>query len=265
MRPLLLSPGILLLLGTAFIATKPSRAEGLLERPLPKLVDCPTAGGPATGWYDFELRAFPEGGLLVGFQVGLLPRFALGVSYGGTKVISAARPSWNPQPGVLAAFRLINEGLVFPALAVGFNSQGYGRWNDSLSRYQFKAKGLYGVFGKNFALGSLGEFSLHAGANRNPVEEPRKTDLFGALDYRPAPSFAVIVEYSAALDDRSHPRAIGLERGYLNTAVRWNIGRRLALDLILRDILVNQKHSIRGGADAGREIRVTYIEELFPQ
>ncbi len=237
-------------------------AQSLFDRPLQKLIDCRTAGGPASGQYEFEMRTFPEGGLLAGFEVGVLKRLSFGLSFGGTRVISAENPVWNPEPGMFAAIRIINEGMFFPALGVGFDSQGGGRYDRSLLRYQYKAKGLYVVISKNFEA-ILGEISFHLGANKNTMEpSPRKVDVFAAGDYRPFDFIAIIAEYSPALDDRNDPQALGLNRGYLNGAVRWNIGERIAVDFIMRDLLINQLSDVRKGAGAGREVRITYTERL---
>jgi len=247
----------------AALLTTSAFAQDLADRPLQKLIDCPTAGGPATGSYDFELRAYPGGGLLAGISVGLFQRFMVGLSYGGSGVIGYSAPDWNPQPGVAAAFRIINESRLLPALAVGFTNQGYGAWLDSLDRYQFKAKGFYGVMGKYFAWGPIGETGIHFGANRNPVEKGnKKVDLFVAVDYWATRQLAVIAEYSAALDDWKGDGSFGMGRGYLNAGLRWSFGERLAIDVNLRDLLNNQEELLRGGSQIGREIRISYVESL---
>ncbi|MBM3325932.1 MAG: hypothetical protein FJY65_02965 [Calditrichaeota bacterium] len=255
------------IIGSAFallFLTNICFAQDIRVKPLQKLIDCPTPGGPLAGNYDFSLHIQSNGGLLCGFEVGLIERMTLGISYGGTKIVGFQTPAWNPQPGIRAAFRIFNESRLFPALAVGFASQGFGVWSDSLERYQYKAKGLYVALGKNFDIGSLGEISWILGANRNPIEDgPRKTDAFIAFDYRPISIFALLGEFSGALDDRSDPRALGLKRGYLNIGLRWAMAERLAVDVIFRDILINQREFQRGGTNVGREIRISYVEELF--
>ena len=62
-------------------------AQGLGQRPLQKLIDYPSAGGPEHRTFDFELRAFPEGGVLAGFSIGLFDRLGVGFYYGGIGVI----------------------------------------------------------------------------------------------------------------------------------------------------------------------------------
>ncbi len=232
-------------------------AQDLSDRPLQKLIDCPSAGGPEPGSYDFELRAYPNGGVLTGFTVGLFKRFGIGIYYGGTEIIGFNTPDWNQQPGVVAMFRLIDESIALPALSLGFTNQGYGAWMDSLDRYQYKAKGFYAALGKNFAIGPVGEFGGHFGVNMNPIEENNEAlDFFVAIDYRMTNQIGLIMEYSLALDDRKCISLCG-DRGYLNFCIRWTFAERLSIDLNLRDVLLNQDNP-----NLGREIRISYVENI---
>ena len=73
---------------------------------------------------------------------------------------------------------------------------------------------------------------------------------------------SLIAGYSAALDDKKGIKALGSGKGYLNAGIRWTIGERFAVDLNLRDLLINQNLDVRGGGGFGREIRVSYVEEF---
>jgi len=257
---------IILILCVIFCISSPLGAQDFAERPLQKLIDCPSAGGPEKGSYDFELRAYPNGGVLTGFTIGLFSRFVVGISYGGAGIIGFANPDWNPQPGVAASYRVIDETIALPAISFGFNNQGYGAWIDEedIERYQFKAKGFYCVAGKNFSISSLGEFGAHFGVNTNPMVDDNEValDFFTAADYHMTQQLALIVEYSAGLNDRKKDSP-GEGKGYLNLGVRWTFAERLAIDLHLRDMLINQEtSSIRTGKNFGREIRISYVEHL---
>ncbi len=247
---------VLLLINTA-------SAQDLAVKPLNQLIDCPTAGGPEARNYNFTLRAFPEEGILLGFRMGLFPRFALGISYGGSQVLGYSKPKWNPAPGVSISYRLIDESTVMPAIAIGFINQGYGKWNKELDRYLYKAKGFYAVTGKYFILKGLGEFGLHGGLNQNALTgDDNRLDFWLASDYHINEQIAFIAEYSAAINDQGLTESLGDGHGYFNAGVRWSFGERLAIDLILRDILVNLNDETRTGQQIGREIRIIYIETL---
>lgn len=238
-------------------------AQDLAARPLQKLIDCPSAGGPEAKSYDFELRAFPDGGVLTGFSVGLFKRFTIGLFFGGTKIIGYGKPDWNPQPGLTVQYRFVNESITLPAIALGFTNQGYGAWDDEKDRFTFKAKGFYAVTGKNFTISSLGEIGAHFGVNQNPVDgDDNRLDAWIAADYRITEQINIIIEYSAALNDFNRVESFGKGHGYLNSGFRWTIGERFAIDLHLRDIFNNQKDEIRNGSQVGREIRISYVESL---
>ncbi len=238
-------------------------AQDLAYRPLQKLIDCPNAGGPEHLSYDFGLRAYPNGGLLFGFDVGLFEKFTLGISYGGTKVIGYGQPDWNPQPGVLAQFRFLDETVTTPALSVGFWNQGFGAYIDSTEQYLYKSKGFYATGGKNFTLGQMGEFGAHLGVNQNPVEgDDHRLDFWAACDYRPSYQIGFVLEYTAGINDQGREESHGKNRGFLHAGVRWSFAKQMAVDVIFRDIFSNQKEELRKGSDIGREIRVSYVEHF---
>ncbi|MFN3821172.1 MAG: hypothetical protein ACK4OO_02460 [bacterium] len=232
-------------------------------RPLSRLVDCPSAGGPLPGWTEMELRFFPDGGVLGSFSLGIFSRLWVGISYGGDGIIGYSVPQWNPQPGVSAAFRLVNESLLLPAVALGFSNQGYGSWVKDEKRYFYRAKGVYILAAKNFAFPLVGEWGWHLGVNRNQQEGDGEEGYFAGLSFRPIPLVEVIGEFSSPWKKSSSPRSLSLNRGTLNAALRWTVGSRMAVDLIVHDLLLDLKADARGGKSVGRELRILYREPLL--
>ena len=234
---------------------------------LQKLVDAPTAGCLKKGQYSFELQVFPQGGVLTGFAVGLFDRFTMGVSYGGIGIIGSDQVDWNEQPGVLLKYRLFEESFVMPAVALGFNNQGYGAWMESDNsvrqiegnRYTFKAKGMFAVAGKNFAIQSLGTMGFHGGITYNAIEDDddRNLDGFVGVDKSLNEELSLLVEYDLATNDDG-VFSVGRDRGYLNGALHWVIANKLMVDILLKDILNNRI----GATSPSREIRITYTETL---
>ena len=105
-------------------APPPAPAAPTTDVELQKLVDAPTAGCLKKGQYNFELQVYPQGGVLAGFAVGLFDRFTMGVSYGGIGIIGSDQVEWNEQPGVLLKYRLFEESILMPAVALGFSESG---------------------------------------------------------------------------------------------------------------------------------------------
>ncbi len=233
-------------------------AQELKQVESPFLINQPTAGSLEKGEYGFDLRLFPDGGMLAALSAGLFERFMLGVSYGGLNFIGRGDPVWNELPGVLVKYRLIEE-TDFPALALGFDSQGLGAWSDSLDRYDTKALGLFAVLSKNFSLGWLGGLGIHGGVNYNTFEdkEDRSLNGFAGMDKSINDQFFLLMEYNLALDDNSS-FSFGRNRGYLNAGVRWIFARQLGIEVNFKDILENRKDA----ASIGRELRITYVETL---
>lgn len=235
---------------------------------LQKLVDAPTAGCLKKGQYSFELQVYPQGGVLAGFAVGLFDRFTMGASYGGIGIIGSDQVNWNEQPGVLLKYRLFEESILMPAVALGFSNQGYGAWLEAetrggeqfeTSRYMFKAKGMFAVAGKNFAIKSLGTIGFHGGITYNAIEDndDKNLDGFVGVDKSLNEELSVLLEYDFAFNDNGN-LSVGRDRGYLNGAVHWTIANKLAIDVLLKDLLNNR----RNATSPSREIRITYTETL---
>jgi hypothetical protein len=185
----------------------------------------------------------------MGFNVGLFNRFNMGISYGGTGIIgNSADIGWNDEPGVEVKYRLFDESYFFPAVALGYSSQGYGGFetNDSteVKRYLIKSRGLYAVFSKNFQYRPGKDLGLHIGMNYNTNErdDDQGTNCFIGSDFALNEELTLIGEYDLALNDNSD-KAFGEGQGYFNFAVRWTFASHMMLQLDLKDILGNYRAS----------------------
>ncbi|MFQ5636809.1 MAG: hypothetical protein ACE5IR_02300 [bacterium] len=228
-----------------------SAQQGIQQR---LLVDLPTAGTLERGSFDITLRMFGNGGLLGGVAVGITPRFMFGLSFGGENIIGSGDVNWNQQPGFQAMIRLIDETFVAPAITLGFNSQGYGPYNDALDRYEIKSRGLYAVASKNYAI--FHNLGIHGGINYSLENDDDDKDLnvfFGA-DLSFNPEFRFIFEYDVARNDNENEPQFGSGNGYMNLGFQWSFSDRLFLQFHLKNLLEN------GAADVTREIKIGYFE-----
>ena len=224
-----------------------------------KLIDCPTAGLLPRGSFDFDIRVYPNGGVIFGLDIGLMRRFMVGMSFGGENVIGDGEPDWNPRIEFAAKYRLINESWAFPAVLIGFDSQGSGAFNDSLDRYVYKSKGFYGVISKGYAMGDL-PFGLHAGANYSLENDDEDKDIavfFGA-DMRFGENLGVVGEYDLGTNDDKAKELFGKGYGYLNLGVQWIFSDQLFLQFNLKNLLLNRKDA----STWGRELRIVYLESF---
>jgi len=233
----------------------------LAAQPVPprNLVYCPTAGLLPRGSYDVDLRVFPGGGLLGGVSVGLTNRWLLGVSYGGEKIISEEKVDWFPQAGVSIKYRLIEENIILPALALGFDTQGYGAWveDHDIERFAIKSKGFYWVASKSYRFMGT-PLGLHLGMNYSLEDDDGDDDpsLFVGVDKGFGQELAMVAEYDFAFNDDRKLANFGKGNGYLAVGLRWLFGDRLSLELDFMNMVKN-----RTGVDyMARQVRIIYLE-----
>jgi hypothetical protein len=228
--------------------------DALIVEPL-DLIDMPTAGTLMRGSFQAQLLAYANGGLLGGLEVGLTDRFMFGISYGGTNLIGRGAVDWNPQVGATVRYRLLEEDLNIPALTLGYDSQGYGAYIDSLQRYMNKSLGVFAVLSKNYEF--LGNFGVHGGINYSFENKDGDKDLnfFVGADKSLNPELSLVAEYDFAINDNTG-KAVGRGNGYLNAALRWIFAGRLQIDFIMKNILNNTDKI----SSISREIRITYVE-----
>ncbi len=219
------------------------------------IIDCPSAATLERGSFLSILHMYNDGGMLGYLDVGISNRLMFGISYGGTNIIGSGKVDWNPQIAVNVRYRLIDEALAFPAIALGYNGQGFGRYLDSLGRYEEKSKGIYAAASKSFNF--LGTLAFHGGVNYSFERKDNDKDLnaFVGLEKSINSELSLFAEYDFAINDNTG-RSIGQGKGYLNAALKFTFQKKLQIDFLWKNILKNN-----GLVDgSSREIRISYIE-----
>jgi hypothetical protein len=219
------------------------------------LIDIPTAGMLHKGNVALDVDFYQAGGVLTGVSVGVFDRLTLGLSYGGSRLIGSETPIMNEVPGFIVKVRLFEESIAFPALALGFDSQGRDGYVESLDRYVIKSPGFFVTLSKNYAL--LGFFSIHGGANYSleRADGDRDFNLFAGVEKTLGPTISLVAEYNVAMNDNS-AQATGRGWGYLNAALRWSIGGGLTLALNMKDII----HNTERVSVANRTVRLEWVK-----
>lgn len=258
----MISVGRMLLAGLLVTAFGASQAGAQSIRPL-KVIDSPTAEVMYRGTYDLNALFFPEGGMLIGVEVGLTHHFSLGVNYGGRNLVGAGSPDWNPRVEFNARYQLLSETYGLPALAIGFDSQGYGYYDEELERYQVKSKGFYAVVSRNYSF--FGRLGLHGGANFSIEGEDggrrHNPNLFAAAEKSLSQELTLLAEYDAALNDGGR----GTTRGRLNAGVLWTYAQSLRLQVDFRNLLrsdEDRRAQARVINDWSRGIQISYRESF---
>jgi hypothetical protein len=228
-----------ILLFCAGVAANAQGSAGSSAKLEPRyLIDIPIAGMVDRGSFAVDIDFYQSGGVLAGFTVGVLDRLSLGLSYGGSKLIGGEPPVMNDLPGVNVKFRLLEEGFLFPALALGFDSQGKDGYIKSLNRYAIKSPGFYAVISKNYA--TLGFLSLHCGVNYSleRADGDRDPNVFAGIEKTIGPVVSLMAEYNLGLNDNDG-NAIGRGKGYLNAALKISLGGGVTLGVNFKDLARN--------------------------
>lgn len=247
--------GLLVLAATAPLLGQSNAGTAASIEPT-MIIDRPTAGMLHRGNYYVYSNFFEEGGVLFGVSVGLLDRFNFGISYGGTNILGKQKPEMNPYPGVNIKLRILEESSATPAVAIGFDWQGRGPYDDGFKRYLVKSPGFYAVASQNYAF--AGNLSLHGGINLSTENEDGDKDLdaFVGAEKSLGREISLLAEYDFGLNDNS-ANAFGRDRGrgYLNVGFRWSWGKGLVLGVDMKDILKNQGDISLGN----RTIQIEYV------
>lgn len=240
----------------------------LFAQELTKLVDIPTAGILQKGDVKFQSLIYKDGGICFGTGVGIIPKLMFGMEYGGEGIIGNQKPNWNEYPGVFVKYRIFDESPKTPALAVGFDSRGYGAYlkktdldTIKINRYELKSKGFYAVLSQNFTF--LGELGLHVGANYSIERDDNDDNLncFLGIDKSLNNQIGFFAEYDFAFNDNgksgnAETYSFGEDSGYLNTALYLNISNNIRIQLNFRDMLHNQYE------EPDRSITIKYSSQI---
>lgn len=230
------------------------RAQGVGVPPR-WVIDTPTAGTLPRVGFDFSMRTYGDGGLLGCVNVGVSEKFMFGASYGGTNLLGNGTVRWNETPGINVRYQVIEESFGLPAFTLGFDSQGYGAFTDSLNRYTNKSPGFFLVTSKSYDL--FERLDFHGGVNYSleTADGDRDANLFGGATLAFNSDFEVLWEYDFALNDNDD-NSINSGKGFLNVGARLNIRNVVYVEFFMKDILENRKDIV----NANREMKITYFQ-----
>jgi len=242
------------------------------EQPYPplELVSIPTAGTLPKGSYTYETILTKNGGVTPKLAVGLTDNLTFGFAYGIHNLIGDQKPDYNPQPGFIVKYRAYSETTKWPAIVLGLNTQGKGKYlvkEDIMGgRYEQKALGFYVTASKNWNL--MGNFGIHVGLSKNSWEVLDGDDdinFFIGFDKELNRSFSLLIECDAALNDNEYEfdhLTFGRGKGYVNAALRWAVVPNVLLEINFNDIRNNSTIDNDEVDYTNREIKIMYSESF---
>lgn len=208
-------------------ATPPNR--GLVAYADVELIDIPTGYVPANRSIDFNFRMYEHASVMGRVVIGLFDHLALGLSWEVQNVIGSDIVRANTLPQPYAKVNVWNESERAPAIALGYNSQGYGPHgapavgDDPKSQfagndlYFSKPRGFYLVASKETATGVIVQWT--AGLNVSRLQQPfdfnRDFGSFVGAAAGLTPDLYLALEY----DDTLNPRG-----GNLNFGINYHMG-----------------------------------------
>jgi hypothetical protein len=247
-----------------------------------RLVDMHTAGVVEKGDYCLETRICENNGtgFLVSIAAGITDRFCFGLGYGAEGVVGRSREvRYNPYPGCVIKYRLVEENFYLPGVAIGFDYQGYGGIGDEgrygYYGYIYKSQGFFAAVSKSYLLVNVLEMGLHGNVNLS-LEEIAKVkwaNAWAGIDIGISDRFSCVAEYDFGLNTRDpygtdNAYALPYE-GYCNLGIRLQCTPRFSIEFDARDIFENRTYLINQGATPverrvgwSREIKVTYMAPI---
>jgi hypothetical protein len=241
-----------------------------------RMIDCHTAAILPRGCFSVECRAYPNGigdipgsGVTVSIAAGMTHRLTVGFGYGGDGIIGRADPCFNPHIGALIEYAILEESYFFPALAVGYDHQGFGGIDRLYNGYTYKSAGLFCSASKNYLLYSSLQLGLHGGINYSfeGYQDIHWPNGYAGLTVGFTNALSFAMEYDLALNQRDpttgSPAYYNPVAGFLNMGVRLSITRTFSVEIDAKDVVENKIDAAGNRMGWGREMKLLYYGQLF--
>ncbi len=197
-----------------------------------QLVDLPTAHTLPKSAYSAQLRVVPGGGVIAGARVGVADYFSLGLSYSAGNIIGNGDPDWNDSVEIEVKLRLGEENEAVPAVAIGFDSRGYGLELKE-GGYEKASIGFFAVATKTLPFSEY--WQAHVGLGRTVELSKAKPDIYGGVTARFSQEFSIVAEYHLGID-RVNDGGDG-KTGFLNAGLRWVFMDQLQIDFLFKNLV----------------------------
>lgn len=189
---------------------------------LTEVIDIPTADVVDHYGYFASFRFGKEGALQTKTAFGVFPRLNIGFGLDGEKVIGTEHARLN-KPTINVKFRLFDGKKEIPALALGYDGQGY-MFNRARDEYEQREKGLYLVASKEIFAPDL---MIHIGGNIFDFDESNATRGFAGLSYVYAETLGLLFEWDHATE---------YDERRINFGARYYVTPLFAVDVIGRNV-----------------------------
>jgi hypothetical protein len=269
------------------------RVYGSEMAPPSRLIDGHTAGGLPKGSVGFDIKVYATrdnygSGLIAGLQAGVSDRLTFGLSYGGEGVIGySSDVRWYSLPdiGAMIKYRIFDETYLTPAVAIGFDNQGFGGLANEAefgyNGYVYKSPGFFLAASKNFIMLNAVQIGFHGTLNYSldDLDNASWPNFLVGFDLGINNELMLVMEYNCAFDDLTgkygDPSYGNPFRGFLNFGLRWAFSPNFHLQFDMKDVLENKQRRSGSYIDENgirrwnwssvgwsRELRVGYVAQF---
>lgn len=207
-----------------------------------RIVDLPHCGMLPNKHLGIDFHFIKNGSFLINGEYSFLNFINAGLSLGANNLVGDDELVIQKYPGVNLKFRLFDETMKLPAVALGFSNQGFSGYLDNSDRFNVLSPGIYLVFSKSFNW-KLGYIASHLGINYSfeNDESKRKPNIYLGFEQSISKNISANLEYNFQLDESENK--LYDNKGLLNLSLRAAILNGMTIELQLKDILLNFKDS----------------------
>jgi hypothetical protein len=155
------------------------------------VIDIPTAEVVDHYGYNVSFRFGQEGGIQNKTIFGVFPRLNIGFGLDTERLIGNDKDPRLNKPTINVKFRLFDGKGVIPALALGYDGQGY-HYNKDLGKYNQREKGFYLVGTEEILVPNL---MVHLGANVPDFDQSHPVRGFVGASYVYEQTAGLLFEY----------------------------------------------------------------------
>ena len=202
------------------------------------VIDTPTPGLLDYGAYNVNFRLATDGVVLTRINWGVFKPVNIGFSWEIGKIIGSSDNITAAKPGMFMKLNIYSGGMVMPAMAFGYDGQGYF-YDKSSEEFLQKEKGIFFVMGREVVTRGL---NFNIGVNMWDFSD-NKVYGFIASTFEFEEKFVILAEY----DNLYHH----IDNNRLNFGFRFFVTDDLNVDLSGRDLGASRL--------AERIIRVNYV------
>jgi hypothetical protein len=200
-----------------------------------RMISHPTAGVLAKNQIAFYSSLEYDGNTYIELSSSFLKDFQFGIGYGINKLFGTNEAIFTNLPSIQAKYRVLDESLSLPALAIGFDTQGRGAYLVDAKRFEISSAGLFLAASKNYK-SIIGLTSLHLTCgysfDENLNSENRINMVFG-LEQTLGRRFSINLELNPMLNDNS---IYNRDKLLFNTSLRYSIENDVILEFKFEDI-----------------------------